>query len=229
MSRRPTPADPAREFMRAFRGIVGRHQAWRVFADFCELAALALAQTAGFEQEREDRYVQVMSAYEGEEPHRLSEMLGQTAAGVKGMETDFLGSRFMELELSSHWHGQFFTPMAVCQLMAEVTLSGDLHQVMADRGFITVHEPASGAGAMLIAMARALERAGYDPRRQMYVTAVDVDPTAVRMCFIQLALLGIPAIVYEGNTLSMEMRRGWVTPAMVVDPAAELPRPEAAA
>ena len=46
----------------------------------------------------------------------------------------------------------------------------------------------------------------------MHVTTVDVDATAAHMCFIQLALTGIPAAVYRGNTISMEMHECFLTP-----------------
>jgi hypothetical protein len=34
---------------------------------------------------------------------------------------DFLGELIMELELSSHWKSQFFTPYTLCELMARMT------------------------------------------------------------------------------------------------------------
>gem|GEM_PF-4978865 len=38
---------------------------------------------------------------------------------------DWLGSIFMTWQLSKHWHGQYFTPWPVAQLMAQMTL-GDI-------------------------------------------------------------------------------------------------------
>jgi hypothetical protein len=46
----------------------------------------------------------------------------------------------------------------------------------------------------------------------MHATAIDKDPTAAHMCFVQLALLGIPAVVFVGDTLRMEMVRSYATP-----------------
>jgi hypothetical protein len=36
------------------------------------------------------------------------------------------------------------------------------------------------------------------------------------MCYLQLSLLGIPAVVYNGNTLSMEMYSEWRTPMYII-------------
>ena len=48
------------------------------------------------------------------------------------------------------------------------------------------------------------------------MTAVDIDPRAVHMAYIQLALMHIPAVVVVGNSLSMEMREHWYTPAHIL-------------
>ena len=45
-------------------------------------------------------------------------------------------------------------------------------------GFITLCEPAVGAGAMVIAAAEAVTAGGHNHQRHMHVTAVDVDTTA---------------------------------------------------
>lgn len=50
----------------------------------------------------------------------------------------------------------------------------------------------------------------------MHVTAIDIDPVAAQMAYIQLSLLHIPAVIIQGNTLSMELRDQWVTPAHVL-------------
>jgi hypothetical protein len=47
------------------------------------------------------------------------------------------------------------------------------------------------------------------------VTAVDVDEKAAHMAYIQLSLLGVPAIVIHGNTLSLQEWSHWYTPAHI--------------
>ena len=42
---------------------------------------------------------------------------------------------------------------------------------------------------------------------------MDIDRRAVHMAYIQFALLHIPAVILDGNTLSLEFRDVWKTPA----------------
>ena len=69
---------------------------------------------------------------------------------------------------------------------------------------------------MVIAMAEAMGKAGINYQQHLHVVAQDVDTRAVHMCFLQLSLLHIPAIVVLGNTLSLEVREQWFTPAHIM-------------
>ena len=59
-----------------------------------------------------------------------------------------------------------------------------------------------------------MNQAGFDPRQHLHVTAIDNDQVVAYICFIQLSILGIPAVVYVGDTLRMEMRQEMHTPAL---------------
>lgn len=201
---KPRRVEPLRDFMRAvhhFGG--GRHHAWRVFSDFCELAAITLSQVVLKDPVREARYLEILKAYEREDATTFSHMLGMVIAGLEAEPCDFLGDAFQQLELANHWHGQFFTPRELARLMAEMTVDETLFE---GREFITVNDPACGAGVALLATAQVLLAKGINPQRRLYVYAQDVDPTAARMAFIQLSLSGLPATVTIGNTLTMEVR-----------------------
>lgn len=50
----------------------------------------------------------------------------------------------------------------------------------------------------------------------MHVTAIDVDPRAAHMAFVQFSLLHIPATVIVGNSLTLETREYWFTPAHIL-------------
>jgi hypothetical protein len=50
----------------------------------------------------------------------------------------------------------------------------------------------------------------------MTAAAQDIDAKAARMTYVQLALLGVPAVVVTGNTLTLEERERWYTPAHVM-------------
>jgi hypothetical protein len=202
-----------KDFEKLIRSVCHRHQLWRVFGDFCEAAAISLANAIAKDPAREERYLKIVGAYEPAEVAVFPKLLGLTTLALEQLDCDFLGEAFMALELGSHWHGQFFTPLALCRAMAELTLDDDVARTVADRGFVTVQEPAAGAGAMVIGFAGAMRARGLEPQSQLHVVAIDKDPTAAHMCFVQLALLGIPAQVVVGDTLRMELREAFYTPA----------------
>lgn len=205
-----TPEQKA--FEKEIRRLCGSRHLWQVFGDYCELAALTLANAVHKHEGREKRYLDVVGRYSADEARVFAKLLALTAEGLDPIGRDFLGELFMALELSSHWHGQFFTPSALCEVMARLLLDEDLDERIRDRGFVTVQEPAAGAGAMVIGVAAAMRSKGLSPQTQLHVTAIDKDPTAAHMAFIQLALLGIPAQVCIGDTLRMEIREAFYTP-----------------
>jgi len=205
-----------KEFEREIRILCQRHQLWRGFSDFCELSALSLVNVVEQRPEREVRYREILAAYSPEEVQVFPRLLGLTTMGLEGLDRDFLGELFMRLELGSHWHGQFFTPMSVCRMIAEISLvDANPEEIIAHKGFVSLHEPAVGAGAMVIAFAAAMQARGLNPQTSSHVTAIDIDGTAARMAFVQLALLGLPATVIIGDTLAPDfaIRETLHTPA----------------
>jgi hypothetical protein len=57
---------------------------------------------------------------------------------------------------------------------------------------------------MIIGKAKALRDQGKPYQQMMQVTAGDIDSRAVHMCYLQLSLLGIKAIVMRVDGLSGE-------------------------
>ena len=69
---------------------------------------------------------------------------------------------------------------------------------------------------MLIAAAEYLAQQDIAVPLRMHATAQDIDAKAARMTYVQLSLLGVPAVVVTGNTLTLEERERWYTPAHVM-------------
>ncbi|MEX1029742.1 MAG: N-6 DNA methylase [Paenibacillaceae bacterium] len=115
-------------------------------------------------------------------------------------EQDFIGILFQLLELSSHWHGQFFTPYSVCRMMANMQM-GNMSDEVKEKGFVSVNDPACGAGALLIAIANAARSQGVDYQNHILFVAQDIDRTAALMCYIQLSLLGCSGYIVVADTL----------------------------
>lgn len=195
-----------------------RHSTWQVFSDFVELSALSISNRVDkrYYKEREARYLEVIKKYNRSELELFPKMLGELIMALESEMTDILGEIFMEMELGSKWKGQFFTPMSVCRATAKLSL-GNIEELIEQKGFVTVSEPAAGGGALVIALAEAISERKLNYQQTMVVEAIDLDIKAVHMSYLQLSLLGIPAKVFHGNTLSMEMYSEWRTPTYILD------------
>ncbi|MDT8718287.1 N-6 DNA methylase [Clostridium sp. 19966] len=187
------------------------HDLFNVFSDFVELSALSISNAVEWNEEREERYLNIAKSYKKQEIVLFPKMFLELTLGLEESMTDVLGNLFMELGLGNELQGQFFTPMSVCRLCAEITLEDKKEEIIKN-GFISLNEPAAGAGAMIISFAEAMKNKGLNYQRLLSVTAVDTDIRAVHMCYVQLSLLGIQAIVYHGNTLSMKTFSKFYTP-----------------
>jgi hypothetical protein len=69
---------------------------------------------------------------------------------------------------------------------------------------------------MIIAMAEELTARQVNYQQRMHVVAQDLDLKACHMAYVQFSLLHIPAIVIHGNSLMLEERSHWRTPAHVM-------------
>ncbi|MCL1622633.1 N-6 DNA methylase [Ralstonia pseudosolanacearum] len=195
-----------------------RHRRHEVFRDFCELAALSISNRVDLVQydAREARYLEIVKRYEREEVECFPRMLGCLVESLEGGHKDALGQIFEALQLADHWKGQFFTPFEGSRLMAKILLSGAAAEIER-KGFLSLMEPAAGAGGMVIAAASALLDDGINYQQTMHATLIDIDATACHMAYVQMALLHVPAIVIHGNALAPDTVWGhWVTPAHVM-------------
>jgi len=194
-----------------------RHRLHKVFSDFCELAALAVSNSVDsvHREVREARYLHIVGGYERDEVHRFAHLLAVLVDWLECGLDDCLGKLFMSLELGDSFKGQFFTPFEISRLMAGITFGG-AREAIVRQGFVTVNEPACGAGGMLLAVADVLQAQGINYQQAMHATAVDVDATAVHMAYVQLSLAHVPAIIVHGNTLSLAEWGHWFTPAHIV-------------
>lgn len=145
----------------------------------------------------------------------FSEMFGVVQYALHLGKTDFLGEIFQELGLNSKRKGEFFTPYTVSKAMAQMLFSKETIQMAIDeKGFVSISEPACGAGGMLIAASEVIEELGFEPRRMVFFEATDIDRLCFDMTYIQLSVLGIPGFVCHGNSLSQELWTRRPTPQL---------------
>ena len=200
-----------------------RHSTWDIFSDWLEMAALSIANSvdkAQFEP-REARYLDIIGKYNPDEQKLFPELFAYLVEALtysltwNNAPTDILGEIFHELELHNQYKGQFFTPQHICDFMGKIAL-GDSEEQVEKYGYIGLAEPACGSGAMVLGFVGAMMEVELNHSTQLVVEATDIDLKCVHMCYLQLALYGIPAVVIHGNTLTMETWSKWYTPVWII-------------
>lgn len=210
----PTFEELHREFLTTFRGTALHKHRYEVFKDFVTMSAITLRNAVRMNDELEAEYLTIIKGYKKPDQMLFPKLFTLLVELLQFGPRDVLGSLFEALELSSKDKGQFFTPHPVSELMADLLGTGELD--LGEKPFITLSEPACGAGGMVLAFVRHMQKAGYNPAERLWVQAIDVDRMAALMCYVQLSLWHVPAEVIVGNTLSMEFREVWYTPAHVL-------------
>ncbi len=194
-----------KNIIRLLDGISGRYSRWEVWQDFIIMSAISLANTVDgpYREEREKAYLERARKYSKRELAAFPEMLAEIVMDMeRNPDQDFLGELFMALDLGNEWKGQFFTPYDVCRMMASMTYESDMQHRVDRDGWISVNDPACGAGALLIAFANECQRKGINYQTSVLFVAQDVDFLAGCMCYIQLSLMGCPGYVVIDNTLT---------------------------
>lgn len=205
------------EFVRAFNGIARHRHRYEVFRDFVTLSALSVQNSmrdfmpADRYQALENEYMAIVKRYDKEQTIEFAHLLGSLVCLLEPEPRDILGQLYMELELGNTNTGQFFTPPEVSELMARVSYGDELKNIT--KPFITLCEPACGAGGMVLSFVKVMLSHGHNPASRVWVQAQDIDRTASLMCYLQMSLWHIPGVVVVGNTLAMEVREAFYTPA----------------
>ncbi|EKU96631.1 type I restriction-modification system methyltransferase subunit [Leptolyngbya sp. PCC 7375] len=234
----PSLAELKREFISIFKKLTIHRSFSEVWADFVDVSAIAIYQSVHFneawmpEQVRqhtlpwtdyntklENDYLAKVGKYRKGEVELLKQLYHLTVQTVGFYQCDLLGTMYEELEIASRSQmsasGEFFTPVSVSRLMAELTL-GNVKDILEQKGYITLTEPAAGSGRMIIAVVEQLYAMGYDPRQCLYVEAIDVNHSLYSTTFLQLAILDIPGKIYWGNTLSAKVWDVRETPQLML-------------
>ena len=190
-------------FIKQFSALCDCHSSWQVWADFVEIAAISISNTvdrSDIGSKREKRYFEIIGRYRPEEQKVFPQLMETLVNALdENQDQDFLGDLFMALEMGSHWKGQFFTPYNVCKFTAEIQCH-DAQEKVKERGWISINDPACGAGALIIAARNVFARDGIGSDRVLFV-AQDIDRVAGLMCYIQLSLLGCAGYVVIADTL----------------------------
>lgn len=208
-----------KQFIDTFNRLCNRHHSWQVWQDFVDMSACAIANAVDRRPEvwrlREDSYLATVKRYSKEELNLISELLSITTLALEeNPAQDFLGKFYMQLDFGSGWHGQFFTPWHIAELMARMTVDDDLKERIENEDFISVCDTCCGAGCMLMAFANVCRNdLDINYQQSILFVAQDVDPVVAKMCYIQISLLGCPGYVVVGNSLSEPIRGSTLEPS----------------
>lgn len=115
---------------------------------------------------------------------------------------DAWGDLFMELTPRGGAKGQFFTPVDICNLMAESSIDTGMKPSSLCGAFgrrVTINDPAAGSARNLLAAHAMFIR---DGKRPPYLIAEDVDIDCCRMSAVNLMVHGCFGEVICHNTLS---------------------------
>lgn len=192
------------EFAKVFADLCQRKSSWEVWADFIAMAAISISNVFDREgkshEEREKQYIRTIKGYNEAEQQVFPKLFALMIDALEDEpDQDFLGEMFMGLNLGNHWRGQFFTPYNVCRMIAEMQIDG-IESRVERQGWVGVHDPCCGAGALLIAARNAMVRRKLGPTTALYV-AQDIDRTAALMCYLQLSLLGCAGYVVVADSI----------------------------
>ena len=225
--------DSQAEFQKVFSQLCNTKSSWQAWSDFVEMTAIAISNRFEIreqvKQDREKRYLDIIGQYSKSEQQIFPELVAILVQALeRESEQDFLGEMFMALELGSHWKGQFFTPYSICKMMSAINVQ-DAKDKIGEKGYVSVNDPACGAGATLIAARNNLELAKIGGTQAFFV-GQDIDRTAAMMCYIQLSLLGCAGYVVIADTLNhpvtgpmlwpnlTEHQDAWFMPLNFADP-----------
>lgn len=193
-----------KEFVHALDQACRRHNRWTVWADFVVMAAISISNTVDKSnaEAREKTYMALASKYDKQELECICRMFAETVSGIdENPDQDFLGELFMGLELGNDHNGQFFTPYNVCKMTAKMTYGKDLEEKIERRGWVSVNDPACGAGALLVAFANECRLQNVNYQTSVLFVAQDIDYIVGCMCYIQLSLLGCPGYVVIADSI----------------------------
>lgn len=209
----------ADEFYATFQELARKYSAEKVWQDV--IYACALTQSVflrEWDTKARKNIDKVMEQYSEKEQYKIMSLYANIMDALQeNPGQDFLGEMYHRLDLQKNEKGQFFTPYDVCKLMTLLSLSTEnLAGEISQKGYVTVSDPACGSGALLLSFYETVREMGITGY-QVLAVAQDVDRSAALMCYLQLSVLFIPAIVIVGNSITNPgidpQNEVWYTPA----------------
>lgn len=152
--------DYLKEFISKLQNLDKSKNIATVFKDFLTLSSCSLAQPFYRSPDIEQEYKNTICNYSKEQAEEFSKLLAFLISALEEKHQDFLGQVFSILNLGNSSKGQFFTSYHLSKMMCEISIT-DIERQLEERDFITLSEPCSGSGGIIIAYAETLKDKGY--------------------------------------------------------------------
>lgn len=192
-----------------------KYDKFQLFQDFCEMSAIAIHNSLRRCPKKEERFLATKSRYTDEEYAKFQHLFQLLTEALEAEPGDVIGSVFMTLGLSDKKRkGQCYTPNSLSTLCGQLALmdTATINEQIRKHGYYRYYEPCIGAGSLVIGFCKHFKEMGHNPQRELLVVGQDIDLKAVQMSYVQLSLLGIPAVIEHADPLTKEVFDSWGTP-----------------
>lgn len=197
---------------------------YEVFTDFIRMIAYSISNAIDprHYDEREKKYMAIAEKYDKRALDECAKLFAYIGVLLDKKQEDVLGTMYMMLDFGDKGKAQEFTPFGITQVISRIVTQNwdeckNIDMTIFVKGYVCVNDCSCGAGSMIIGYAMMLKSIGYNYQRHLLAFAEDLDEIAVAMTYIQLSLLGIPAIVRQQDTLTEEVFDTWFTPAFIMN------------
>lgn len=175
-----------------------------VFADMVRAMAISIVSALLLDEKRknevEEEYARMKAAYDEDDFAHFPAAFAIVFEALEKRREDFLGHALEALGAANTRNGQFLTPVSVSRMISRVSCHGMDYK---PGQIITLSDPACGSSVLLIEGAEALMEDGVQ-QGDILLLAGDVDSRACDISYVQLSLLGYPAVVQHADALSMK-------------------------
>ncbi len=195
-----------RDFIKSVERAARHRRQSEVFADMVRAMALAIEGATIIDpklrDEIEDEYAGIKARYSADEFAEFPKVMAYTFSALETAREDFLGHSLEALGASNTRNGQFLTPVCVSRMMASVVYPEPAADYAPGK-IVSLSDPACGTSVLLIEGAERLISQGVR-QGDLLVIAGDIDLRACDASYVQLSLLGYPAIVQHADALAMK-------------------------
>lgn len=211
--------DEYKEIVKIMKGCADTKNLYEVFTDFIKLMAYDISSVVDLstKDERVKKYQDIAKNYTAEQLNSCAEIMALVTSALEKKREDVFGRLYMELGFGDKLKAQEFTPTGISNLMARLSFDEkSVKNALKKEGFVMVEDSSCGGGSTLIQAVETLTEMGVNPNSQILIFANDLDFNAVAMCYVQLSLLGVPAVIKHQDTLTLETYSAWYTPFFVL-------------